>query len=314
MQEQGQHALALLRQRKAARIVEAEALDVRMQLHAVQAQSAQRLLRQPARAGEVQLHAQLLQHGDGALQHGGELLLRQAGSAALRALGAAGGDQAGAGGVAHAQRRGKAQRGGIVRVQAAQRRVHGDDQPRRHGVPDALHGLVEAVDPHQCVVNGRVGAVKRDLYAVQTGVVQLGAQLRRQQLTVGVQAGDEPLGRVHQLRQVGAEGGFAAGERHLRNVGLPQAAEDVQPLLGGQLRRVRQGLAGGVAVQAFLVAVPRAAAAHGAEHQVHAVGRSHLRGIISQRQGPHLHGGLLPTGDGYQRGEHQLQVAGQSGL
>ena len=41
VQEQGQHALALLRQRKAARIVEAEALDVRMQLHAVQAQSAQ---------------------------------------------------------------------------------------------------------------------------------------------------------------------------------------------------------------------------------------------------------------------------------
>ena len=30
VQEQGQHALALLRQRKAARIVEAEALDVRM--------------------------------------------------------------------------------------------------------------------------------------------------------------------------------------------------------------------------------------------------------------------------------------------
>ena len=41
VQEQGQNALALLRQRKAARIVEAEALDVRMQLHAVQAQSAQ---------------------------------------------------------------------------------------------------------------------------------------------------------------------------------------------------------------------------------------------------------------------------------
>ena len=163
-------------------------------------------------------------------------------------------------------------------------------------------------------MNGGVGAVQRDLHAVKAGVVQLGAQLRGQQLAVGVQAGDEPLGRVHQLRQIGPEGGLAAGERHLRDIGGLQAAEDIQPLLGGQLRRVGQRLTGGVAMQALLVAVPRAVTVHGADHQIHAVGRGHLGGIFTQREDAHLRLRLPSLGDGHQRGEHQGQIVGQIGL
>ena len=131
-------------------------------------------------------------------------------------------------------------------------------------------------------MDGGIGAVQRDLHAVEAGIVQLGAQRRGQQLAVGIQAGDEPLGRVHQLHQIGAEGGLAAGKRDLRDIGVPQAAEDLQPLLGGQLRRIGQRLAGGVAVEAFLVAVPRAVAVHGADHQIHAVGCGHLGGVLAQ--------------------------------
>ena len=205
----------------------------------------------------------------------------------------------------------KAHGGGVVLVQAAQGRVHRHGQPGGHGVFDAGHSVVKALRPHQCIVDGGVVAVQRYLHAVETGLIQPAAQLRRQQPPVGVQPGDEPLGGLHQLHQIGAERGLAAGERHLRDIGGAKLRQYLLPLGGGQLRRVGQGLTGGVAVQALLVAVPRAATGHGADHEIHAVGRGHLRGVLSQRQRGDLRLRLLPAGDGHQRPDHGGQITRQ---
>ena len=62
---------------------------------------------------------------------------------------------------------------------------------------------------------------------------QPGAQLRRQGAAVGVQAGDEPLRRAHQLHQIAPQRRLAAGEGHLGNVGFPQGVQNSHPLLGG---------------------------------------------------------------------------------
>ena len=199
----------------------------------MQAQSAQRLLRQPAGGGEVQLHAQLLRRIHRLTQNIRQLRRGQGGGPALLGIGAAGGDQPRAGGVPYPQTVGKPQRLGVVGVQGAQRRVDGHDQPGLHGVADALHGVVEAVDAHQPVVDVALGAVQRHLHAVETGLIQPRAQRRRQPPAVGVQPGDEPLRRAHQLHQIVAQRRLAAGEGHLRDVAAAQRLQDGFPLFGG---------------------------------------------------------------------------------
>ena len=280
--------------------------------HQRQAQAPQRVLPQPAGAGEVQLYLQFLRHRHSLCQHVGELLLGQRRGPALVAHRAAGGDQPGAGHVADAQTVDEAQHLVIGGIQAAQGRVHGHGQPRRHSGTDARHGVIKAVGTHQGVVNVLIMAVERHLHTVQAGVIQLLAQHGRQQATVGVQPGDEPLGGIHQLHQIGAQGGLAAGERHLGDIGRAQFRQNLFPLDGGQLRCVGQGLSRRIAVQTLLVAVPRAVTGHGADHQVHTVGRGHLGGVFPQRQRRDLRLRLLPPGNGHQGLYHGLQVLRQT--
>ena len=280
--------------------------------HQGQAQGAQRLLLQPAGAGEVQFHFQLLCHRHGLCQYVGELLLGQRRGPALVAHRAAGGDQPGAGHVADAQTVDETQHLVIGGIQAAQGRVHGHGQPRRHSGTDTRHGVIKAVGTHQGVVNVLIMAVERHLHTVQAGVIQLLAQHGRQQAAVGVQPGDKPLGGVHQLHQIGAQGGLAAGERHLGDICRAQPIQDLLPLGGGQLRHIGQGLSRRIAVQTFLVAVPRAVTGHGADHQVHTVGRGHLGGVLAQRQRRDLRLRRLPPGDGHQGLYHDLQVLRQT--
>lgn len=248
----------------------------------MQAKPPERFLRQPAGAGEVDLHVQLLRCLHGLTQHVGKLLRRQAGGLTGLRLGAAGGNEPGAGDVSHSQLMHEAEGGGIIPVQAAQRRVHRRHQARRHSVADTLHRVIEARCAHQRIVDGGVGAVQRHLHAVKACLIQPAAQLRRQQTAVGVETGHEPLGGLHQFHQICPKGGLSAGEGHLRDIGAAQALQRLLPLSGGQLPALAHGLSGGVAVETLLVAVPCAVPRHGADHQVHAVGCRHIGGIVPQ--------------------------------
>ena len=64
-------------------------------------------------------------------------------------------------------------------------------------------------------------------------------------------------------------------------------------------------------MQALLVAVPRAVLLHGADHQIHPVGRGHFRRVVRQGQQRHLRLRLTALGDGDQAGQHQVHVGGQ---
>ena len=127
---------------------------------------------------------------------------RQAGGLAGLRLGASGGNETGTGDVSHPQLMHKAEGSGIIPIQAAQRRVHRRHQARRHSVADTLHRVIEARCAHQRIVDGGIGAVQRHLHAVKACLIQPAAQLRRQQTTVGVETGHEPLGGLHQFHQI----------------------------------------------------------------------------------------------------------------
>ena len=142
-----------------------------------------------------------------------------------------------------------------------------------------------------------VGGVKGDLGAVQGGVPELLAVFRRQADAVGVQAGDEPAGVGDELRQVLPQGGLPAGEGHLGDAGGAAAVQDGLPFLGRKLRFLRAGLARGVAVDAFLVAVPASVPGHGTHQQVHPVGGAHLGRVFLEREEADGRLRLLPPGD-----------------
>ena len=205
---------------------------------------------------------------------------------------------------------GQGQGGGIVLVQAAQRGVDAHIQPGGQGVADTGDGVGVAGGAHQGVVDGFFRRIQGDLHTVQAGLVQIMAQGAGEHTAVGVQTGDEPLGGVHQFDQVVAQGGLAAGEGQLGDARGPAFLDDGQPLVGVQLLGLAVGLAGGVAMQAFLVAVPGTVLDHGADEQVHAVGRRHVAGIGTQVHGLDLGSGRFPPGDGKQGIQHGLQIGG----
>ena len=230
----------------------------------------------------------------GLAEDAGQLLLPQPGGPALVSGGAAGGDQAGAGDIPDAQTMYKPQRGAVIPVQAAKGGIHRHDEPRRRGIADALHRVIEG-----------------NLHGVETGLVEFLAHHAGQHTAVGVQPGDEPLGRLRQLHQVLPQGGLSAGEGHLGDIGPAELLQKGLPLVRGQLRPLAQGLPGGIAVQALLIAVPRALPGHGADHQVHPVGGGHAAGVFAQRQDAHLLRRLLAPGDGHDAAQHPLQVPQQ---
>ena len=138
--------------------------------------------------------------------------------------------------------------------------------------------------------------------------MQVAAERAGQHTPVGVQAGHKPLRRLYQLDKVAAQGRLAAGKGQLRNARVAAFFNDCQPLVGVQLRHLGKGLAGGVAVQAFLVAVPRAILGHGADHQIHAVGRCHAGGVVAKAHWLHRHRRGLALRDGKQAVQQHLQV------
>ncbi len=157
-------------------------------------------------------------------------------------------------------------------------------------------------------MHGAVGAVKGDLHAVKACLKKPAAQLRREKLTVGVQPCDKPLRRVHQRDEVVPKRRLAAGEGHLRHAGCAQFRQDLFPRLRGQLLRLPHPLPGGIAVKAFLIAVPRAVFFHGADHKIHSVGRGHIRRIFAQGQRRHLRRRLLAPRHRHEAFQHQGKV------
>ena len=136
----------------------------------------------------------------------------------------------------------------IVAVQAAERRVQADIQVCGQRVVDAVEGIIVAVHADQLVMDLCLGGIKGDLHRIKAGGAQILAHHAGQHPAVGVQPGHKPLGRLHQLDQIMAQRRLAANDR--------------QPLVGVQLRHGGKRLVGCIAVQAFLVAVPRAVLDH----------------------------------------------------
>ena len=197
----------------------------------------------------------------------------------------------------------------VVPVQAAKRCVQADVQVRSQRIFDAVHRVGVAVHADQRVVDVGISGVKRDLHRVQAGGVQVLAHHAGQHPAIGVQAGDKPLCRLHELDQIVAQRRFAARKGQLRNAGVAAFFNDGQPLVGVQLRHGGKRLVGGVAVQAFLVAVPRAVLDHRADHQVHAVGRGHPRCIIGQTDRFNRERRLTAAGNRAQAVHKRFQVA-----
>src|SRR5699024_3031726 len=148
--------------------------------------------------------------------------------------GVAGGDQPAAGQVAYPQFVGQLHGGQVIPVQGAQRRVQADVQSGSQRVFDAAQRVGVAVHAHQRVVDFSVGGIQGDLHRVQAGAFQFFAQGAGQHTAVGVQPGDEPLGRLDQLDQVVAQRGFAAGEGQLGDAGAAALFDHGQPLVGVQ--------------------------------------------------------------------------------
>ena len=150
----------------------------------------------------------------------------------------------------------------IVAVQAAERRVQADIQVCGQRVVDAVEGIIVAVHADQLVMDLCLGGIKGDLHRIKAGGAQILAHHAGQHPAVGVQPGHKPLRRLHQLDQIMAQRRLAAGKGQLSDTRAAAFFNDRQPLVGVQLRHGGKRLVGRIAVQAFLVAVPRAVLDH----------------------------------------------------
>ena len=204
---------------------------------------------------------------------------------------------------------GKFDRGQVIPVQAAQRSVQAHIQPGGQRVFDAVQRVIVAVHAHQLIVDIGVGGVEGNLHGVETGFVEFLAHHAGQHTAVGVQPGDEPLRSLHQLDQIMAQRRLAAGKGQLRDARVAAFFNHGQPLVCVQLRHGGKRLVCGVAVQAFLVAVPRAVLDHRADHQIHAVGGHHAGRVLGQAHGLHGQRRLAAPGNRTQAVHQQLQIA-----
>ncbi len=95
----------------------------------------------------------------------------------------------------------------------------------------------------------------------------------RQLASIGIEAADhaELFGVRHQFGQVGAQGGFAAGEDHVRDTDLPNLVQHPEPLF---LAVFIFGSG------SFVIAMQAAVIAAVGQRQVHAVGRG---GLLRER-------------------------------
>ena len=264
------------------------------------------LLAEPPGRGEIHLHAEPVGHSRSLSENGFQSLGRKSRGAALLPHGSAGGNEPRAGHIPHAQGVDEPQGLGILGIDGAKGRVHRHNEPRLHGVADAPHRVLKTVSTHKGVVNSGVSAIKGHLHAVEAGLIEVVAQLGCQQPTIGVEAGDKPRRSLHQLHQVLPHGGLTACERHLGNIGLAELRKEGFPLLCGKFCHLAHGLSCRVAVETLLVAVPAAVLGHGGDHNIHAVGRGHLRGVFSQGDGLYLRLRLFATGNGGEGAEHQV--------
>ena len=196
----------------------------------------------------------------------------------------------------------------IIFIQAAERRVQADVQPCGQCVLDAVHGVGVTVHADQLIVCGFIGRIERNLHCVQAGGAQLLAHGAGQHAAVGVQARYKPLRGLHQLYQIVPQGRLAAGKGQLRNADAAAFFDDRQPLVGVQLGHGGKRLIGGVAVQAFLIAMPRVVLYHRGDHQVHAVRRGHAGRVFGQRKGLDVQRRLLAARHGDEAVQHHLQV------
>ena len=181
--------------------------------------SVRSVLLRPAGACKVDFHAVC----GGVLHGGAQYILQLGGSqahgAAGVALGIARRDQPAAGQIADAQLMREPDHRQVVPVQAAKRCVQADVQVRSQRIFDAVHRVGVAVHADQRVVDVGIGGVERDLHRVQAGGVQVLAHHAGQHPAIGVQAGDKPLCRLHELDQIVAQRRFAA--RKAVSCGMP---------------------------------------------------------------------------------------------
>ena len=134
---------------------------------------------------------------------------------------------------------------------------------------------------HKLVVHFLVCGIECYLNTVYRCILKASAVVVRELDPVCVKPCNKPFGILYQLKNILPHSGLATGEGELGNACLAALVDDFFPLICTELRFLRLGLACGIAVNAVLIAVPFSVPGHGAHHQIHPVGSSHIRSIIS---------------------------------
>ena len=198
----------------------------------------------------------------------------------------------------------------IISVECAQRSVYAHGQACFQSIFDPCKSLFIAGSADQPVVYFGFSRVEGDLHAVKLCLAEFFTILRGETDPVGVETGDEPAGMADEFDQVLPHSGLASGKGHLRDTGIAADIQDPFPVGGGELFFIGKCLSCGVAVHALLVAVPAAVFGHGADHQVHPMGRLHEGCVISDAHEVYIRSHFFPIGDLADRRINGLQVAG----
>ena len=114
--------------------------------------------------------------------------------------------------------------------------VSGKSSSRVHFATSIFFSCASLKPATRSATDGLV-ALKADLHVAQPGIGQRGKSFARQQHRGGDEVGVQPdiAGVLHQLDQVLARGGLAAGEMDLQHADLGEFGEDLLPFLGRKL-------------------------------------------------------------------------------